>query len=310
MKNIDKYIKLRRYLADPGKRVKLQEFETSYKGTALDKKEAQALLQEGLDHLTEAQDKLYAHNRYSVLIVLQAMDAAGKDSAIKHIMSGFNPQGVKVQSFKAPTKQELDHDFLWRHCRSLPARGEIGIFNRSHYENVLITRVHPEHILAENLPGIDSVSKINKAFWSRRFKQINRFEKNLVQNGTIILKFFLHVSKGEQKKRFLERIDDQTKNWKFSMDDVAERSHWDGYRHAYEEAITATSKKHAPWFIVPADDKWFARLLIAGIIYKQFQKLELHYPHINDAQKEELHRARLQLTSEKERPETVRHRKK
>jgi PPK2 family polyphosphate:nucleotide phosphotransferase len=303
MKKIHKLINLKKYMANPGTKVRLQKYETSCSGNALTKKEAEVHLEEGITRLAEIQDKLYAHNRYRILIVLQAMDAAGKDSVIKHIMSGFNPQGVKVCSFKAPTKQELDHDYLWRHYVALPARGEIGIFNRSHYENVLITRVHPEYILNENLPGIDKVSKIDQAFWQRRFKQINRFEKNLAQNGTIIIKFFLHVSKNEQRKRFLERIDDKTKNWKFSMDDIKERSQ-DEYQHAYEEAITATSQKHAPWFIIPADDKWFTRLLIAGILHKRLQKLDLNYPRISKAQEEELQQARHQLANEAE-PSTV-----
>ncbi len=302
MINIDSLIDFKKYLAKPGKNIKLKDFDTDYTGTTLSKQDAETYLALGLNRLSEIQDKLYAHNRYGVLIVFQAMDAAGKDSAVKHVMTGFNPQGVKVFSFKAPSSHELDHDYLWRHYRKLPARGEICIFNRSHYENVLVTRVHPEYILKENLPGIDAMSKIKKPFWEQRFKQINRFEKNISENGTIILKFFLHVSKKEQKKRFIERIDDTSKNWKFSLGDLKERGHWNEYQQAYEEAIEATSKDHAPWFIVPADDKWFTRLVIAGIIYKQFEKLKLHYPELNESQKEELKKARLQLMSENEKP--------
>ena len=245
------------------------------------------------------QDKLYAHNQYSVLIIFQAMDAAGKDGAVKHIMSGFNPLGVKVYSFKAPNSQELDHDYFWRHELALPARGEIAIHNRSHYENVLVTRVHPEYILKEQIPGIDSLKKIKHDFWTRRFKQIRRFEKNLTDNGMLILKFFLHVSKKEQKRRFLERINDPTKNWKFSLADLKERGFWDLYQKAYMEAIGATSTDYAPWFIIPADDKWFARLAIASVIHHHFDRLYLSYPKVSDAQKAELQRAKQQLLSEK-----------
>jgi PPK2 family polyphosphate:nucleotide phosphotransferase len=298
MLNIDHLINFKKYLAKPGKKIRLKDFDTDYDGQTLSKRDAEAFLALGLDRLSETQDMLYAHNRYSVLIVFQAMDAAGKDSAVKHVMTGFNPQGVKVYSFKSPSSQELDHDYFWRHYKELPARGEICIFNRSHYENVLVTKVHPEYILNEHLPGIDSVSKITNKFWEARYKQINRFEKNIVENGTIILKFFLHVSKKEQKRRFLERIDDPSKNWKFSLGDLKERGFWNEYQAAYEEVIEATSKDHAPWFIVPADDKWFTRLVIAGIIHKQFQKLNLHYPALNESQKAELKRARLQLMSE------------
>lgn len=300
MLNDEKLIQLKNLSVRSDKKIKLKDFETSYKGKTLDKNEAEELLESGRKHLAEIQDKLYAHNRYSVLIIFQAMDAAGKDGAVKHIMSGFNPQGVKVYSFKTPNSNELDHDFLWRHTLALPARGEIAIHNRSHYENVLVTRVHPEYILNEHIPGIESVEDIGKDFWEDRFKQINRFEKNLSENGTIILKFFLHVSKKEQKKRFLERIDDPSKNWKFSLQDLKERAHWKEYQQAYEEAISATSKKYAPWFIIPADDKWYARLAIASVIYRQFEKLEICYPSLNETQKAELQKARLLLMDEKE----------
>jgi PPK2 family polyphosphate:nucleotide phosphotransferase len=248
----------------------------------------------------EIQDKLYAHNQFSVLIIFQAMDAAGKDGAIKHIMSGFNPLGVKVYSFKAPTSHELDHDFFWRHSIGLPARGEIAIHNRSHYENVLVTKVHPEWVLNENIPGIDSLKDINDKFWKKRYKQINRFEKNLAQNGMLFLKFFLHVSKKEQKKRFMERIDDPSKNWKFSLSDLKERAFWNDYQKAFEEAISATSQTHAPWFVIPADDKWYARLAIAAVIYKEFERLKLSYPTVNETQKEELQKARLVLMAEED----------
>jgi PPK2 family polyphosphate:nucleotide phosphotransferase len=296
----ERLIQVKKLMVKPSTNVKLKDFDTEYKGKTLNKSEAEKLLEEGRKHLAEVQDMLYAHNRYSVLIIFQAMDAAGKDGAVKHIMSGFNPLGVKVYSFKAPTSTELDHDYFWRHQQAMPARGEIAIHNRSHYENVLVTKVHPEWILNEHIPGIDTVKEIDDKFWQQRYKQIRRFEKNLTDNGTIILKFFLHVSKKEQKKRFLERIDDPSKNWKFSLGDLKERGFWDDYQRAYSEALSATSTEYAPWFVVPADDKWFARLAIAAIIARQFAKLEMNYPVVNQAQKEELQKAKLQLMSEKE----------
>jgi PPK2 family polyphosphate:nucleotide phosphotransferase len=282
----------------PGKKVKLKDFSTKYEGKTLNKQDAELMLEVGRKHLAEVQDKLYAHNRYSVLIILQAMDAAGKDGAVKHIMSGFNPLGVKVYSFKAPNSTELDHDYLWRHELALPARGEIAIHNRSHYENVLVTKVHPEWILNENIPGIDSVKKIDDNFWETRYKQIRRFEKNLAENGTVIMKFFLNVSKKEQKRRFLERIEDPGKNWKFSLGDLKERAHWDEYQKAYEKALTETSTDDAPWFVIPADDKWYARLAMAEIIAKEFSKLDASYPVVSPAQKEELQKAKVQLMGE------------
>lgn len=296
----EKLISLKSLLVKPGKNIKLKDFDTEYKGKLLNKEDSELLLENGRKHLAEVQDELYAHNRYSVLIIFQAMDAAGKDGAVKHIMSGFNPLGVKVYSFKAPNSAELDHDYFWRHQLALPARGEIAIHNRSHYENVLATRVHPEWILNEHIPGVESVKKIDDKFWEQRYKQIRRFEKNLADNGTIILKFFLHVSKKEQKKRFLERIDDPSKNWKFSLSDLKERAFWDDYQRAYEKALSATSTDYAPWFVIPADDKWFSRLAIAAIITRQFAKLEIKYPTVSQAQKEELQKAKLQLMSEKE----------
>ncbi|RAW01426.1 polyphosphate kinase 2 family protein [Pseudochryseolinea flava] len=279
----------------------LKDYKTEYKGDALDKEQGLALLEKGKEDLAVLQDKLYVHNQYSVLIILQAMDAAGKDSTIKHILSGLNPTGVSVHSFKAPTSHELDHDFFWRHSLALPARGEIAIHNRSHYENVLVTRVHPEYILGERLPGIHKVDDIDEKFWEKRLKQINRYEKNLHQNGTVILKFFLHVSRDEQKKRFLERIEDPTKNWKFAMGDLKERARWDDYQYAYEQAIQATSKDHAPWFVIPADDKWYARLAIATLIYEQFEKLKLGYPAANPALQEELIKAKEMLMAESDK---------
>jgi PPK2 family polyphosphate:nucleotide phosphotransferase len=298
MNNSEAIRQLDELIVKPGKNISLKKIATEYKGEAINKEDSKNLLSESIANLASIQDTLYAHNRYRVLIVLQAMDAAGKDSTIKHILSGLNPTGVKVHSFKAPTSQELDHDYLWRHVLALPARGEIAIHNRSHYENVLVTRVHPEYILKENLPDINRVEDITPAFWEKRFKQINRFEKNLYQNGMIILKFFLHVSKKEQKKRFMERIDDPTKNWKFAIGDLQERDRWNDYQKAYEEAISATSHEQAPWFIIPADDKWYARFAIASLIHQQFQKLSIAYPTVSDKQREELSKAKAMLEAE------------
>ena len=295
-------IKLRKMRVKPGKKVNLKHYPTDYEGKSLNKQIAEELLEEGRKHLAMVQDKLYAQNRYGILIIFQAMDAAGKDSAVKHIMSGFNPLGVKVHSFKSPSKNELDHNYLWRHFATIPARGEIAIHNRSHYENVLVTRVHPEYILKENLPEIETVDKITDKFWEKRFNQIVDFEKTLAQNGTIILKFFLHLSKKEQKKRLLERINDPSKNWKFEYGDLIERGLWDKYQHAYEAAISATSKKHAPWFIIPADDKWYARLAIAAVIYRQFEDLHIDYPEVSEEQKADLEKARIQLMAEELKP--------
>jgi PPK2 family polyphosphate:nucleotide phosphotransferase len=289
---------IKQFKVKPGSEVNLKDYPTGYDGNELNKERAVVLLEESRKQLAEVQDKLYAQNQYSVLIILQAMDAAGKDSAVKHIMSGFNPLGVQVYSFKTPSKAELDHNYLWRHNLALPARGEIAIHNRSHYENVLVTRVHPEYILSENIPGIDSVDKIKKSFWEDRLEQITAFEKGLAENGTVILKFFLHLSKKEQKKRFLERIDDPSKNWKFEMGDIRERGYWDDYQRYYEEAIGATSKKNAPWFIIPADDKWYTRLAIATIIHDYFDDLSIHYPTLTDTEKADLQKARAQLVNE------------
>ncbi len=282
-----------------GKKVSLIEFSTDVQHKEIDKENAAIMLQGSVKGLAVLQEVLYANNRHSILIVIQAMDAAGKDGTIKHIMSGVNPAGVKVSNFKSPTSTELDHDYLWRHYAALPSKGEIGIFNRSHYENVLITKVHPEYLLNENYAGIDSVKDIDKSFWKKRYKQICRFEKNLVENDTVILKFFLHVSKDVQKKRFLDRIEDPTKNWKFSEADLKERAFWDDYQQAYEEAIENTSTKDAPWFIIPADDKWYTRFIIGNIICDELKKLDLSYPVISDEAKKDLLKAKELLLNEK-----------
>lgn len=264
-----------------GKKFELKKFKTNISNKPFEKVEGELLLELGLKALSVFQDKFYAEGKRSFLIVLQAMDAAGKDGAIKYVMGGLNPQGVRVTSFKVPSKEELSHDFLWRHYKALPTKGEIGIFNRSHYENVLVTRVHPEYILNEHIPGIDSVDDVNEKFWENRFKHINHFEKTLTDSGTVILKFFLHVSKDIQKERLLERIEEKGKNWKFSSGDLAERKLWDNYMSAYEQMISATSTKEAPWFVLPADDKWFARLCMSTIIQNCFDDMDPKYPKLN-----------------------------
>jgi len=289
-----------KFRVKPGSKISLADFSTDQKKKDFTKDEGEQLLQESIEQLTNLQDKLYASDKYSCLVVLQAMDAAGKDSTVKHVTSGLNPAGVRVTSFKVPTSTELDHDYFWRHYRELPSRGEIGIFNRSHYENVLVTKVHPEYILKEKLPGIDSLSEIDKKFWKRRYDQINRFEENIAENGTIIIKFFLHISKEEQKKRFLERIDNPKKNWKFSVADLGERDHWDDYQKAYEEALSHTSTKYAPWYVIPADDKWYMQLAVSSIMHTEIEKLNLSYPKVSKAAKAELMKAREALMQEKE----------
>jgi PPK2 family polyphosphate:nucleotide phosphotransferase len=281
-----------------GEKIQLKDWLTDDNEKPVSKEQGEDILRSDILKLSEIQEKLYASNRFSVLIVIQAMDAAGKDSVVKHVMSGLNPQGVNVTPFKTPTHQELEHDYLWRHYIALPGRGMVGIFNRSHYENVLVTRVHPEYILNENLPGIYAVTDIDNSFWEKRYKQIKQFEKTLSDNGTVILKFFLHISKKEQKKRLLERIDDPAKNWKFSSADIKERGLWKDYRKAYEDMLENTSTSQAPWFVVPADDKWFTRFIIANIIVNELGKLDLRYPQLSDLQKKDLEISKKLLTGE------------
>lgn len=264
-------------------------------GLTIDKDEAKELLKEGVERLAELQEKLYADNRWSVLVVLQAMDAAGKDSLIEHVMSGVNPQGVQVVSFKQPSAEELDHNFLWRIARALPERGRIGIFNRSHYEEVLVVRVHPEYLKGQRLPD----AKNGKDIWHQRFDDIRAFEKHLARNGTLILKFFLNVSRDEQRKRFLDRIDEPGKRWKFSMGDVAERKLWPQYMAAYEDAIRETSTPEAPWYVIPADKKWFTRLAVAGALVDALEGLKLAYPKVEGAALAELEKAKAALKAEK-----------
>jgi PPK2 family polyphosphate:nucleotide phosphotransferase len=252
---------------------------------------AKEALQEGIELLAEYQDKLYAQDRWALLLVFQAMDAAGKDGTIKHVMSGVNPQGVQVYSFKAPSEEDLDHDYLWRCMRALPERGRIGIFNRSYYEEVLVARVHPEILARQKLPP----SLVGKDLWEDRYEDIRGFERYLSRNGVVVRKFFLHVSKGEQKRRFLARLDEPEKNWKFSANDVAERRFWKDYQGAYEDAIRATASKHAPWYVIPADHKWFTRLAVAAAIVDTLAQLDLHYPVVDAAKRKALQAARREL---------------
>src|SRR5215468_4519072 len=263
-------------------------------GLKLDKGEAAELLQRGTLWLAEEQDMLYAQDRWSLLLVFQAMDAAGKDSTIKHVMSGVNPQGVQVFSFKQPSQEELDHDFMWRYSKRLPERGRIGIFNRSYYEEVLIVRVHEAILKQQKIPH----SLVGKRIWDERLADIAHFEDYLTRQGVVILKFFLHVSREEQKKRFMKRLDEPAKNWKFSASDVHERKFWDDYMRAYEEAIRATASKHAPWFAVPADHRWFTRLVVAAAIVEAVEHLDLTYPNVDAEKKKELATMRAALVRE------------
>lgn len=256
-----------------------------------DKEEARQQLADGVRWLAAEQDKLYAQNRRSLLLIFQAMDAAGKDSTIKHVMSGVNPQGVHVTAFKQPSEEDLDHDWMWRCYRQLPERGRIGIFNRSYYEEVLVVRVHREILEAEHLPR----DLIKRDIFRRRLADMAAFEDYLGRNGTMVLKFFLHVSRKEQKKRFMERLDDPSKNWKFAVGDIKEREHWDAYMAAYEDAIRSTATREAPWFVVPADNKWFTRLVVVGAIVEALEKMDLSYPTLDKAQRAELESARALL---------------
>jgi PPK2 family polyphosphate:nucleotide phosphotransferase len=277
-----------------GKRFRLRDYGAGDTRGVASKQEAQEYLKRGVRELAAMQDKLYAQDQWGVLLIFQAMDAAGKDGAIKHVMSGINPQGCQVFAFKAPTSEELDHDFLWRTSKSLPERGRIGIFNRSYYEEVLVVRVHPEILEKQKLPR----SLVSKRVWDERYEDIRAFERYLARQGFVILKFFLNVSKKAQKERFLERLERPEKNWKFSLADAKERGHWGDYMRAYQDAIRATASKHAPWYVVPADKKWFARLVVAGAIYDALAKLKLRYPEVGPEKKKELAAARAALLRE------------
>ncbi|MHB8930835.1 MAG: polyphosphate kinase 2 family protein [Melioribacteraceae bacterium] len=274
---------IEKFRARKDDKINLSKIETDFTGKLDSKEESKELLEKNIEKMSELQEKLYAQDKYSLLIIFQAMDAAGKDSAIKHVMSGLNPQGTQVFSFKQPSAEELNHDYMWRTSKSLPERGRIGIFNRSYYEEVLIVRVH-NLINSEKIPA----EFINKNIWEERFNQIRNFEKYLYENGTYILKFYLNVSIEEQAKRFLERIDDPAKNWKFSASDLTEREYWNDYMRCYEEAISATSTKFAPWYIIPADKKWFTRLAISDVIIETMKSMDLKYPEVSGEQKKNL----------------------
>jgi PPK2 family polyphosphate:nucleotide phosphotransferase len=286
----------RPYCVQNGKKFRLRDIDPADTGGFEETEdEPSDVLAKGVEALADLQDKLYAQDRWSVLLIFQAMDAAGKDSTIKHVMSGVNPQGCQVSSFKAPSETELDHDFLWRTTLCLPELGRIGIFNRSYYEEVLVVRVHRELLEREKLPPKLKTKKI----WRHRFEDINNFERYLSRNGTVVRKFFLHVSKEEQRRRFLKRLDEPEKNWKFSAADVEERKHWDDYQHAYESLIRHTATVHAPWYVVPADHKWFTRLVVAAAVIDTLRDLDLHYPKLDAAKTRELEEARLKLLAER-----------
>ena len=287
------------YRIDHGRKFRMKDVSPKDTHGIKSKDRALALLQNGVERLRDLQDKLYAQDRWAVLLVFQAMDAAGKDGTIKHVMSGINPQGCQVFSFKSPSPEELDHDFLWRTTRSLPERGRIGIFNRSYYEEVLVVKVHPEFLDAQKLP----TSLISKEIWKERYEDINCYERYLSRNGVLIRKFFLHVSKEEQRQRFLSRLRVPDKNWKFSLADVKERNCWDDYATAYEEAIRHTASPHAPWFVVPADHKWFTRLVVAGAVIDALEELELAYPKVDATKRAELKLVQNELEHEGERRE-------
>lgn len=287
---------LERCMIPPGKKISLhRDFDPRTEPRNIRREEAAELLQRGVARLAELQEMLYAQDRWSVLVIFQAMDAAGKDGTIKHVMSGINPQGCQVFSFKAPTSEELDHDYLWRCVKALPERGRIGIFNRSYYEEVLVTKVHPEIIASQKLPEQFK----DKRIYERRYEEINHFEKYLTSNGVKIVKFFLNVSKAEQKKRFLERLQEPEKHWKFSPSDAKERDHWDEYMKAYQDCLNATSTKWAPWHVIPADAKWFTRLAVAAILFQSLEGLDLHYPEVTSEQRRLLSEARQLLVKQK-----------
>ncbi|MBX3683048.1 MAG: polyphosphate kinase 2 family protein [Thauera sp.] len=289
-----KPIDIAEFRVEGGKKVDLADWPTKDRAVYDSKSDYEERLDAGTERLAELQEMLYAHDRYSLLVIFQAMDAAGKDGAIRHVMSGINPQGCQVFSFKKPSSEELDHNFLWRYMKSLPERGRIGIFNRSYYEDVLVVRVHPEVLDQQRLPP----GKRGKSFWEARYEDINAFERHLVRNGTVVLKFFLNVSKTQQKRRFLERLERPDKHWKFSAADLAEREYWDDYMDAYERAITATSTEWAPWHVVPADHKWATRAIVADIISSTLVSLDLQFPKPTDEQLAQLAKARKRLLDE------------
>ncbi len=284
----------KRYRVDHGKKFKLKKVDPGDTANLNKKKQGAAELAESVTALCELQEKLYAQSEWSLLLIFQAMDAAGKDGTIKHVLSGVNPQGCDVTGFRAPSERELKHDFLWRAALALPERGKIGVFNRSYYEEVLVVRVHPEYLEKQHLPE----KLVSKKIWDERFESINNFERHLTRSGTVVLKFFLHISLEEQKKRLLERLDDQEKNWKFEVADLAERKRWDNYMGAFEEMVQATATKDAPWFVVPADHKWFARLVVSSVVIETMRQLGLHVPELSGEEKLKLDAARKALESD------------
>ena len=280
---------------EPGSTIVLErDFDPSYKGDMVAKEDGQEILDMGVRLMSAYQERLAAQDSYAVLVCLQAMDAAGKDGTIRHVMSGVNPQGVHVHSFKVPSAEELDHDYLWRYSKNLPARGDIGIFNRSHYEEVLVVRVHPEILERQRLPKADTDGDV----WKRRFREINNWERYLVDNGVVVVKVFLNLSKQEQRRRFLARLDEEDKNWKFSAADARERQFWDDYQHAYSEMLSHTSTEWAPWYVVPADRKWFARICVSAIMAQTLIDIDPKFPVLDEAQQAELQRARENLLAE------------
>lgn len=276
------------FCVESGKHFRLKDCDPAATGHWKSKEHAAEALQQGIARTAELQDKLYAQNSWSLLLIFQALDAAGKDGIIKHVMSGVNPQGCQVYSFKAPSEPELQHDFLWRTTRVLPERGHIGIFNRSYYEEVLVVRVHPEILKSQRTPA----SLVGKHVWDERVEDIRSFERHMARSGTVIRKFFLHVSKKEQKRRFLERLDQPEKNWKFSAADIHEREYWDDYQNAYEEMIENTATEQAPWYVVPADNKWFTRLVVSTVLVETLESLNLSYPKVDEAKRKELEAAK------------------
>jgi PPK2 family polyphosphate:nucleotide phosphotransferase len=280
-----------RFRVRPDEKFRLEDHDPGFTGRFESKEDGKRHLEKGLDKLRDLQERLYAQDQWAVLLIFQAMDAAGKDSVIEHVMSGVNPQGCQVYSFKQPSSEELDHDFLWRTTRALPERGRIGVFNRSYYEEVLVVRVHPQILAKQKLPA----TLVTDRIWKERYEDIGNFERYLSRNGTVIRKFFLNVSKDEQRQRFLARLDQPEKNWKFAAADVQERQHWDEYMKAYEKMIEATSSEEAPWFVIPADHKWFTRLAVADVIVETLEGLDLHFPEVSEAQRQELQRARALL---------------
>lgn len=288
---------IKQFRVQPGQKVNLADFDT---GESLDfkKKDSDRYLKEFQEQMSALQERMYAEDRQSLLLVFQAMDAAGKDSAIKHVMSGINPQGCQVFSFKQPSSEDYEHNFLWRHSKAMPERGRIGIHNRSHYEYVLVCKVHPEYIMKERIPQVVNVEDVGPEFWEKRYETIRDFEKALHTSGTKVLKFFLHVSEEEQKKRFLERINDESKNWKFSSGDLAERELWNDYMKVYEEAMEATSTEDSPWYIIPADKKWFTRIAVGKIIVEALKELNPQYPTLPERERENLEEYREWLTKD------------